>query len=250
MNYQKVYNQIIERARGRELEGYRERHHILPRSMGGDDSPENLVDLTAREHFVCHWLLTKIHPQGRMHHKAIHAFAMMAWCSNSNQERLKANSRLYERLRIEFRRVMSRSQRGEKNSQHGTKWAHNLAQKVSQRFPRDAELPPGWCWGRIINWDRLTDKRNYEIECAERKRQRQQGQQIKKKEIEKQRELARLRRQQQTQKQGREKNAEYFERYQNGESLRSIAKGAGCSHVALLYRFRRYFPNELNSIGH
>ena len=65
MDYQKIYNQIIERAQNRNLEGYKEKHHILPRCMGGGDKKENLVELTAREHFICHKLLVKIYPKSK-----------------------------------------------------------------------------------------------------------------------------------------------------------------------------------------
>lgn len=61
MNYQNIYNQIIERAKNRKLEGYKEKHHILPKCMGGEDIKENLVELTAREHFLCHKLLCEMH---------------------------------------------------------------------------------------------------------------------------------------------------------------------------------------------
>lgn len=156
MNYQRIYNQIIERARDRQLSGYRERHHILPRSMGGDDSTENLVELTAREHFICHWLLTKIHPSGHMHYKAIHAFAMMVWCHNPDQSRYKVSSRLYERLRTQHRESMSWSQSGKRNSQFGLRWAVNMDLKETRKFPRDAELPEGWTWGRKLSWQEPT----------------------------------------------------------------------------------------------
>lgn len=62
MNYQKIYNNIINRAKMRTLEGYRETHHIIPRCLGGNDSPSNLVDLTPEEHYICHLLLVKINP--------------------------------------------------------------------------------------------------------------------------------------------------------------------------------------------
>jgi phosphoglycolate phosphatase-like HAD superfamily hydrolase len=52
----------VERARNRVLDSYTERHHIIPRCIGGTDVKENLVDLTAREHFICHRLLVNIHP--------------------------------------------------------------------------------------------------------------------------------------------------------------------------------------------
>jgi len=58
--YYDWYYRIVERAKTRELESYTEKHHILPRSLGGSNEPENIVSLTAREHFVCHILLTKM----------------------------------------------------------------------------------------------------------------------------------------------------------------------------------------------
>ena len=62
MNYEKVYNQIIERARIRifDVDQYVEMHHVVPRCTGGTNSNENLVKLTAREHFICHWLLSRM----------------------------------------------------------------------------------------------------------------------------------------------------------------------------------------------
>lgn len=62
MNYEKHYNLLIDRARNRTLEGYSERHHIIPKCMGGDNSKENLVRLTAEEHYVAHQLLVKMYP--------------------------------------------------------------------------------------------------------------------------------------------------------------------------------------------
>lgn len=61
VKYQRWYQQIIERAESRSLTGYGEWHHVIPRSLGGGDDGANLVLLTYREHFLCHWLLTKIH---------------------------------------------------------------------------------------------------------------------------------------------------------------------------------------------
>ncbi|WKW88130.1 hypothetical protein pzkkv8_288 [Klebsiella phage pzk-kv8] len=62
MDYRKHYDALIARAKTRKLESYKEAHHIIPRCMNGKDSSENLVDLTAEEHFVAHQLLAKIYP--------------------------------------------------------------------------------------------------------------------------------------------------------------------------------------------
>lgn len=65
MDYRHHYELLIERARNRTLDGYSERHHIIPRCMGGGDEPENLVRLTPEEHFVAHQLLVKMYPEKR-----------------------------------------------------------------------------------------------------------------------------------------------------------------------------------------
>ena len=62
MKYDKIYDDLIERARGRLIEGYVEKHHIVPRCMGGSDDASNLVPLTPEEHYIAHQLLVKIHP--------------------------------------------------------------------------------------------------------------------------------------------------------------------------------------------
>jgi hypothetical protein len=59
--YTKIYFQIITKAqsetRFKSKENYFERHHIIPKSFGGSNKKNNLVLLTAKEHFICHLLL-------------------------------------------------------------------------------------------------------------------------------------------------------------------------------------------------
>ena len=75
--YLKCYNNIICNATVRKsIEGYTESHHILPRSMGGSNEKANLVNLTAREHFICHILLTKC-TINIMKHKMLSAVMFM-----------------------------------------------------------------------------------------------------------------------------------------------------------------------------
>lgn len=63
MDYYKIYNQLIERAKKRKsVEGYKEIHHIIPRSEEGTDESDNLVELTGREHFIAHKLLWMENP--------------------------------------------------------------------------------------------------------------------------------------------------------------------------------------------
>jgi hypothetical protein len=52
----------MERARGRKLKGYIERHHVIPKCLGGSNAKQNIVRLTPEEHYVSHQLLVKLYP--------------------------------------------------------------------------------------------------------------------------------------------------------------------------------------------
>lgn len=65
MDWAAHYTRLVSRARERNLPGYSERHHIVPKCMGGGDSASNIVRLTAREHFIAHKLLVRMHPDVR-----------------------------------------------------------------------------------------------------------------------------------------------------------------------------------------
>lgn len=66
MDYGRIYREFIADRRGREadLTGYFERHHVVPKSRGGTDGPENIIRLTAEDHFFAHLLLAKMHGGG------------------------------------------------------------------------------------------------------------------------------------------------------------------------------------------
>lgn len=97
--YEKWYAAITRNAKNRVTDEYIETHHIQPRSLGGTDDKENLVDVTAREHFVCHWLLTKMYV-GESRAKMLYALNGMKR-NSEHQERYetKITSRVYARIK-------------------------------------------------------------------------------------------------------------------------------------------------------
>lgn len=105
MNYQLHYDRLIERAKTRTLDCYVERHHIIPRCMGGDNSKHNLVKLTPEEHFLAHQLLVKIYPNN---YKLVFA----ATCMTRNSNGKRTNNRLYGWLRKELAQAVSKQQTG------------------------------------------------------------------------------------------------------------------------------------------
>lgn len=87
MNYHKHYYTMMDRAKSRLLEGYVEKHHIIPKCLGGSEDLSNLVQLTPEEHYVAHQLLIKMYPGN---HKLIFATKMM-----TVKKRHRPNNKMY-----------------------------------------------------------------------------------------------------------------------------------------------------------
>lgn len=152
MDYKKHYDLLINRAKGRILEEYKESHHIIPRCMGGSDDSSNLVVLTAREHYIAHLLLVKIYPK---HYGIVKAAMMMSVCSNEKQERC-INNRTYGWLKELHSEAMSKSQKGKGNSQFGKMWICNLETKENKKIPKYEPIPNGWVKGRN-KWNQISN---------------------------------------------------------------------------------------------
>lgn len=94
MNYKEIYESIILRAKTRQQpDCYTEKHHVVPRCMGGDDNESNLAILTPEEHYVCHQLLVKIYPNSI---KLLYAARCMCYLTNKGPKR---NNKFYGWLR-------------------------------------------------------------------------------------------------------------------------------------------------------
>lgn len=71
------YFNIIQFAKKRNIINvYFEKHHIVPKSLGGDNSSNNIVKLTAKGHYIVHHLLTKM-TKGDSKLKMVNAFWYM-----------------------------------------------------------------------------------------------------------------------------------------------------------------------------
>jgi len=167
MHYIKIYDNIIEKAKTRKLEDYGEKHHIIPKCLGGNNLEENLVKLSFREHFICHWLLCKIYPNDM---KILHAFSSMIRVSQTNSKRWEyLTSRHFEivkRLHAPIigkwnigKKPWNKGLSGEKYLKHykdgyiklpnmtGYKWI-NDGQKQT-KISSNVEIPEGWKRGRM-----------------------------------------------------------------------------------------------------
>ena len=133
MTYKEFINNILEN-RGRFACGdeYHERHHIIPRCMGGDNSKENFIDLFAKEHFIAHKLLALENPDN---YKLVYAWWMMAFVKSDNQERYELTPEEYEEVKKVFSKSMSGEngpRKGENHYRYGTRLSEELKQKMSE----------------------------------------------------------------------------------------------------------------------
>lgn len=106
--YFKWYYALIDRAKQRINIEIFERHHIIPKSIGGDDYSDNLVNLTYREHYICHLLLIKM-TTGANRKKMSYALTAMKM---RILKTTKFNSHLFNKLKTEANQHRSHSMKG------------------------------------------------------------------------------------------------------------------------------------------
>lgn len=109
MNYQTIYDQIIDRARKesrQKVQGgaYYEAHHIVPRCVGGEGTTAawrnhpNILLLTPKEHYIAHRLLCKIYPTNNKIH-----YALWRMTNPGNRPKTyKVSSRVYSEVRMQI----------------------------------------------------------------------------------------------------------------------------------------------------
>ena len=119
--YTRWYYNIINRAQNRVLtnDEYSEIHHIVPKSLDGGNAKDNLVKLTAREHFVAHWLLTKMVIGTKQKYQMCNAFSCMLYRDNRAQERHKVSSRVFENIKSAGAKIKSEKFSGQHNPMYG-----------------------------------------------------------------------------------------------------------------------------------
>lgn len=112
--YYKTYNSLVDKAlqRGldkRKLEGYYEKHHILPKCLGGKDENNNYVLLTAREHVLAHMLLQRIYPNN---YKLINSMIAMLTLKNKFNKDHRLDKLISSKSASYYRELFANSLRG------------------------------------------------------------------------------------------------------------------------------------------
>lgn len=155
--YSRWYDSLITKAQDRTIDGYVEKHHIIPRSFGGNNSKANLVKLTAREHYIAHALLWKMKFPGV--HGSKMAFAFNTFINKMTTEvrgihhSYTISSRMYEFFRKEYSSLLKEKYAREGGTWVGRKHTEESKRKIGEKsklkeFKRGPENPQ---WGKKRN---------------------------------------------------------------------------------------------------
>jgi hypothetical protein len=159
--YTRIYFAIIERAKLRTIYGYTENHHIIPKSLGGDNSEDNLVRLSAREHFLCHLLLTKM-TQGHNRSKMALALLYLTGRGKAKERRNNfKNSRLYEKIKKEHALFVSKQKKGCKQPPRTKEARYHLSKS------KTGKLNPNYKYEWITPWGTYESSRAAAKKCPE-----------------------------------------------------------------------------------
>jgi hypothetical protein len=135
MDYKKIYTDLMSESKKRDsFLGYFENHHIIPKCLGGNNSPENLVKLTAREHFIAHLLLAKIYGGPLL-------VAVMIMTGRAK------NSKEYKKIKELYSKEFS----GSGNPFYGKKHSEKTIKHLSEKRKSRREMPRTDSWKQNIS---------------------------------------------------------------------------------------------------
>lgn len=120
-----IRNILDNRGRFNCDDEYHERHHILPKSCGGTNDENNLIDLYAREHFEAHRLLALENPDNE---KLVYAWWCMSTLPGSSKKREDVTPNEYEEARILFIKINS----GENHPMFGKYHSEETRKKMKE----------------------------------------------------------------------------------------------------------------------
>ena len=162
MDYQKHYDNLVNRARNRSVLQYTEKHHIVPRCMGGTDEESNLVKLTPEEHFVAHQLLVKLFPNNQ---KLIYAAVVMTRGHNGKRN----NNKMFGWIRKQFAITHSKAMKGQKKPARTLEHSNNISKALTgKKRPNHSTIMKNIEWSAESIQKRtlsLTGKVYNKIQC-------------------------------------------------------------------------------------
>jgi hypothetical protein len=141
MNYKRHYELLINKAKKRgKPDCYFEKHHVLPKSLGGTDEKENIVNLTGREHYIAHWMLFRIYKCK----KTAAALHSMNQGNKHQKNRFIRSSRAYQESREFLSKYFSGDNNPSKRKEVREKISKKVSGKLNGMYGKVGELNPAY----------------------------------------------------------------------------------------------------------
>jgi len=180
--YLKIYYQICDRGKlCRKLE-YSEKHHIIPRSFGGNNKAENITVLTAREHYIAHLCLFRCTIGEYKKKMGFALFVFKRQNTIQKEQNVKFNSKIYSSLKqymIENKTNSRKWTDDEKKkmsiAKTGITWGKHSKeskQKMSEGAKARGQKPPG---GAIYKGYKFSKKRKTHSPTIEHRKKLQEA---------------------------------------------------------------------------
>ena len=161
MNYEQAYFNLIDKH-GSETKPddgeYYERHHIVPKTMGGDDSPNNLTYLTARCHLLAHWLLMNAYDTAGLR---------MAYATMCTRDGIRLTPKMYAIARVAMSGANSPVRRavftplGEFPTVAAAAAAHGVSKAIiSKKCKSDSMLHQGYGYVGVKNTEKVVESQH------------------------------------------------------------------------------------------
>ena len=124
-----TYIEFIESCRHKTINGVVNRHHIIPKCMGGTDEEDNIIELSAEDHAMAHWLLYLENPSVELLRSYNFAKAQIEYQRNYSPEK---HGMYGKRQSDESNRKNSEAHKGENNYWYGKHLPDDMRQKISE----------------------------------------------------------------------------------------------------------------------
>ncbi|BES53309.1 hypothetical protein [Aeromonas phage phiWae14] len=160
MNYHKIYKSLIDRSIDRVIEGYTEKHHILPKCMGGSNDPSNIAILTPEEHFLAHQLLVKMHPE-------VSSLIVAARIMTRSKNDKRVNNKLFGWLKRDYAIYTSNLHKGKTiTEEHKKKLiiGHSTIPRTEKQLNNSKRM------GEMNKGRKLSDETKLKMSAAHKKR--------------------------------------------------------------------------------
>lgn len=106
--YEMYIQRILNiRENKKDDKNYQERHHIIPKCLGGSDDSDNLIYLYAQEHYYAHKLLAL---ENKTNNNLQYAWWNMCQCTQNGQRVYNISADEYALARQNFSNVMKNNQ--------------------------------------------------------------------------------------------------------------------------------------------